>query len=270
MEEDNQPKVRRRGKSLDLDIKQSLHKEGLIEFSPRFECELIEDANPYRLTGDEDLETAEIKDERNLLRSHPSIQAWINVFWGTLQPSASLSGEIAKAPYIAFQVKIMRILQEDFDLYNAVKLAESEWCTDCGGDATHITQSQFANALFEIVDVWTTTLAPEEYVRFLATLFHRLTRIHSNHDASGNEISQYVFKKLRHVKPTSMYRKAKQEAESPRSNNKAAKSNPPGNKTAGKIGKTTDNSNMEKEAAEMKAVQELEVVAYSSGVHCTL
>ena len=53
--------------------------------------------------------------------------------------------------------------------------AEDDWLEDSRGEQ-FIDQSMYKNAIFQLCDLWTDTLDPDEYVHFLETLLVQMKR----------------------------------------------------------------------------------------------
>jgi hypothetical protein len=63
----------------------------------------------------------------------------------------------------------------------------------------------FGDALFEVADLWTLTVEPDEYVHFLAALYHRITDLRSwiAPAPSNRIVTKFMWRKLRFVSPAS-------------------------------------------------------------------
>jgi hypothetical protein len=68
------------------------------------------------------------------------------------------------------------------------------------------------HALFEIVDIWTVSLDPDEYVHFLATLYHRITKLKTWTNKAGIQVTKFVWRRLPEVRASSVYRPMKARA----------------------------------------------------------
>ena len=78
--------------------------------------------------------------------------------------------------YKAMLVKFCRVLlepDEEWDEEEAQALAAASFAADSKG-AVQFTRTHFADALFELADVWTETVEPAEYVAFLALAFEHI------------------------------------------------------------------------------------------------
>lgn len=58
-------------------------------------------------------------------------------------------------------------------------MALNDWSRDIvkSGSTQGMSHKAYVDSLFELADIWTMTTEEGEYVHFLATLFHRITRV---------------------------------------------------------------------------------------------
>ena len=132
----------------------------------------------YRTQGDASFETPAAHRARQELRGDAQIQQWLEKFYMCFR-SPTKSGCVARAEYIAFQLRVVRVLlpEREFSARAAQGLAEADWERDTAGGAgrQQMRKPEFFASLFELVDLWTETIDRDEYVDFLAKLFDRLT-----------------------------------------------------------------------------------------------
>jgi hypothetical protein len=133
---------------------------------------------PYHLQGNVEWESTSARRVRNQLRYHPDIVRWIDVYWSTFHMSASSvpmkDHTITKDDYVKVHHRITKALWLDFNLPDATRLADHDWTMDTlGGDV--MKYEQYSHSLFELVDIWTTSLEVEEYLEFMAILYRRIT-----------------------------------------------------------------------------------------------
>ena len=69
-----------------------------------------------------------------------------------------------------------------------------------------MTELQMTNSMLEIVDTWTLTVDPQEYVHFLSALFHRITDCSSYKKRDGSYCSKYFFLEPQNIRSRNIYR----------------------------------------------------------------
>lgn len=132
--------------------------------------------------GDLELYTKENLRKRYQLRHHPDVLHELQLYWETLVRSAffarTLPGTnetvLLRQDYVRFARKIYKAMIETYDEMEATASANEDWERDCKGEP-HLTRERFGDAMFELADVWTETMAAAEYVEFLHTLFEQLS-----------------------------------------------------------------------------------------------
>lgn len=108
----------------------------------------------------------------------------------------SLSGSTAPVPVSTAPVSavppplksLAPLPRSTFDPVEAEKLAQRDWTRDTrrtAGNSSGLKQQAFQDALFELVDVWTETTDPDEYVDFLSVLYARITKTAPNSGATS-------------------------------------------------------------------------------------
>jgi hypothetical protein len=86
---------------------------------------------------------------------------------------------IPRDEYIRIHVKMQKAVDKHFDTEDGIRRSHSDWERDTRSqESSHlgIGKRLFFHALFEIADIWTTTLEVAEYVAFLTNLFMRISR----------------------------------------------------------------------------------------------
>ena len=139
---------------------------------------------PYNLQGDPDMYSDEAIQRRRELFNHPQIRRLLDLFWHTYEKNED--NEIVFTEYASVHIKMAKaVLGEDqFDVKLAQHQAVQDWKRDTGGSAFNVglKYGQFIRSLFELVDIWTDSLEPEDYVQFLETLYFRVTCLHHERD----------------------------------------------------------------------------------------
>eukprot|EP00936_MAST-01D_sp_MAST-1D-sp1_P001052 g1052.t1 len=117
-------------------------------------------------------------DDRNILkrehmRHHPRVLKRLNQWWRTfgehLNGSKKPNG-IPRAAYFAMQHNIARVLLPYERKQNIETLLRDEWSKKPKANAEHLTESEYYDDIFDLVDLWTKTVELDEYVELLDTL----------------------------------------------------------------------------------------------------
>ena len=132
--------------------------------------------------GDLELYSKENLRKRYRLRLHPDILDELQLYWVTLVRSAFFvrtlpatnETVLLRQDYVRFARKIYKAMIEVYDEVEATASANEDWDRDCKGEP-HLKRERFGDAMFEMADVWTETMAAAEYVEFLHTLFEQLS-----------------------------------------------------------------------------------------------
>ena len=121
-----------------------------------------------------------------------------------------LLGTIDRRQYMSVHKLWFKALHKPYERTDAQTQAIKDWARDSWlssqSSSSLLDYPAFVDALFELVDLWTLTIEPTEYVHFLATLYHRVTRVKSWLGDSGDIITKYVWRKTKYVKPSAVYR----------------------------------------------------------------
>ena len=129
--------------------------------------------------GDKALYSSASIEARYKNRTNKEVYHWLDVWWDSaFERSGSHSGSerptaMSKQVYVNIYVRVSQAIfefeSEDWEDAELVRLVEEAWDEESGGQG-HLTRSQFNDSLFELVDMWTDTVEPAEYVSFLRRL----------------------------------------------------------------------------------------------------
>lgn len=72
--------------------------------------------------------------------------------------------------------KACKLLRTDkvWDLTSITEQIEEDWISDCKG-FDNLTRERFYDAIFELIDYWTTSIDILEYYEFAIKLYNRIT-----------------------------------------------------------------------------------------------
>ena len=113
--------------------------------------------------------------QRESLRYDPAILAILDQFWRVSDGDGS--GKVDREEYITMSVKLYYVVvgsKDDDEEDDAHATAEEEWEHDCLG-YTFLDKARFKQAWFQLADMWTETVDPDEYATFLADVLGCLT-----------------------------------------------------------------------------------------------
>ena len=115
---------------------------------------------------------------------------------------------IAKSEYMRVHALMYKCLHPHYNHHHAMTAAQRDWTRDIWlSRSPHaLDLPAYMSSLFELVDIWTLTVEKEEYVHFLAVLFHRITRLRTWMQYDGSVVSKYVWRRWRWVNSSSCYR----------------------------------------------------------------
>ena len=149
----------------------------------------------------EQLSTPSMIEARRALRAHPKVVAWIEVYWRTF-PLKSTMG-ITKQQYLAQHALMFKALHATYDPKEAYEQGQNDWARDVWFSSSphYLDAESFGDALFEVVDLWTLTVSAEEYVHFLADLYHKITDLRSwiEPHPSNRIVTKFMWRRLRHT-----------------------------------------------------------------------
>ena len=138
---------------------------------------------PYWLQADPSLHSAAMLKKRFALRHHSLVLAPLHAWWVAAMHTLTIeqapkqaNGQhcIAYDGYRAIYHRIFRAMMADFDPSEADAILDDDWKHDCPAGATALPRETFQDAIFQLADVWTAGVDPEEYAAFLWTLLDRI------------------------------------------------------------------------------------------------
>jgi len=143
-------------------------------------------AQPYwKDPGDPSMETKEALAQRASLRTHPAVQDALRRL-GNAAFARDPDGFIVQEEYERVHARIARVLAPSMSEADAAAAAAAEWQADSQGQE-RIDESRLNAALFQLVDLWSTTMQVEEYLSFLEALRFKLrfveNTVHSRENA---------------------------------------------------------------------------------------
>ena len=133
----------------------------------------------YQDQGNEELNTEEAFEARAKIRHHSLVLDALNEWWAVVQKSAVAQGysvsEMCQQQYMQIYHLLYYDLlgKEDYDEKEADSEGLEEWTKDSGGAGT-MERGAFLDALFEVCDVYTETMNPQDYSDWLRALLRRL------------------------------------------------------------------------------------------------
>ncbi|KAL1527514.1 hypothetical protein AB1Y20_008904 [Prymnesium parvum] len=140
-----------------------------------FSWENADAETPYWQQGNEDFETEDMLAMRAALRHDESIKRELRKFWAVYHKDAH--GKITKEEYLHVHTKYCLVLIPDISPADARAAGEEDWAGDADGHET-MSQKQLFKCLFELADMWCTSVDASEYASFLRKLFKRTTVKH--------------------------------------------------------------------------------------------
>jgi hypothetical protein len=87
--------------------------------------------------------------------------------------SSATTRALAKTGYFAILRRVFRCMLDEFDEEDVRATLEEDWAADSGGREL-LSRELFHDGLFQLADVWTAGVSPEEYAAFLRTLLGRI------------------------------------------------------------------------------------------------
>ncbi|OQR99099.1 hypothetical protein ACHHYP_07499 [Achlya hypogyna] len=142
----------------------------------KFEHELDTDIMiPFHLQGTHEFDDGVGVFARKQLRRSPKVVEGIMRFWNVF-PKMHIIGEdvISKTEYSEVMLLVYKVLRADFDIYEAAEQIGKDWAMDSKGQDS-MDAVMFADAFFELVDLWTCDIEEKTYVEFLSLLYERIT-----------------------------------------------------------------------------------------------
>ncbi|GAB5369927.1 hypothetical protein AAMO2058_001448200 [Amorphochlora amoebiformis] len=130
------------------------------------------DENPFFKQGDPSMYTLENIQRRKALKNEPKIKLGIEKFWKLLEIDSN--NRLTKRGYKDLMIRICKVLRPSFDQESALEEIDVDFERDAKG-ASSLSYSFFYDSMFELVDLWTVDVEPEEYQNFLDNIFVRMT-----------------------------------------------------------------------------------------------
>lgn len=126
----------------------------------------------YRHQGNLDHYTEDNLAKRISLQQHPNMIALTQRLWScALQDGET---KLTFADYETYMLCLHRLVLPDFDIAASKELIMVDWKRDCG-EKDYLDYSFFHLSMFELVDLWTDTVDPEDYISLLYCITHCLT-----------------------------------------------------------------------------------------------
>ncbi|OQR81866.1 hypothetical protein THRCLA_11335 [Thraustotheca clavata] len=144
--------------------------------SAKFEHELeVNPAIPFHLQGSHEFDESSAMFQRKQLRKLTNVVQAIMKFW-QIFPKLHIIGEevITKIEYSEVMLLVFKALRSDFSIYEAAEQIGKDWKVDSKGKDS-MDAIMFADAFFELVDLWTCDIEEKTYVSFLNLLYERIT-----------------------------------------------------------------------------------------------
>lgn len=138
-----------------------------------------DDTVAFHLQGDEALNTEEAFEERGKIRRHASVLAALDKWWLAVQQSAAAQGHPVRSMCKEQYLQIYRLLyfdllgEEDYDEKEADAEGLDEWQND-SKDGRTMERTQFLDAIFEVCDLYTEGIDPQEYADWLSQCLTRM------------------------------------------------------------------------------------------------
>ena len=119
--------------------------------------------------------------KRFSLRRHPLVLEALEKWWRTAQHSMQQAGGdgymLTREEYMQVFSRVFTVMvEEDFDPEEAMTTAEEDWASDAKG-GQFMRRSDFLDSLFELADVWTEEIDPQEYADFLNLTFKTVSDV---------------------------------------------------------------------------------------------
>ena len=121
--------------------------------------------------GDTSFDLPEMIDKRQALRADPNVSAVLDRWW--VAADVNNSGKVSREEYLHLGIALYHALVGDGDEEAARESAEDDWEQDSQGKE-EMDEEHFKTSIFELADLWTDNIEPEEYVRFLDRLLVKM------------------------------------------------------------------------------------------------
>jgi hypothetical protein len=133
----------------------------------------------YAQEGDQEMYSFEALEARQGLRCERQIKLGLQRIYSVfpMKVKDELGNKmIISEDYIAFEMRVIKTLfaPGEFSLQKARQTAIADWKKDSAGEE-YMSQQQFYDALFELVDHWTVSTEKEDYAKLLHALYSRVS-----------------------------------------------------------------------------------------------
>ena len=146
----------------------------------------------YALDGDVQFDSKKARKQRERVRRHDAVSKWLAVYWRTCRVALGPAG-FGRDQYFKYHGLLSRVLHKAIDAKGMEDMAAKDWGTDINhSNLIGLDSEGFERSMFEVADLWTTSIQPEEYTHFLATIYHRITRVKTWVSRTGMVTSKYV------------------------------------------------------------------------------
>ena len=129
---------------------------------------------PYHRQGNADFHTTKASVQRAELFNNQGVRAELERFWGVYEKSDEHNGCVTKREYLRAHVLFARVLLPSISADEVRASGEEDWVSDAQGAET-ISKEQLMGCLFELADMYTTSIDGRAYANFLRKLFERVT-----------------------------------------------------------------------------------------------
>lgn len=121
---------------------------------------------PFWMQGDLTLYSKDNLKRRHALRHHPVVVEELQNWWSCALRSMQSGGhvgehELSRQRYEQISLRIYKAMIETYDEDEARSSAAQDWAQDCRGECV-LSRERFMDAMFELADVWTKSIDPEE------------------------------------------------------------------------------------------------------------
>jgi len=119
--------------------------------------------------GNAEFYSVENLKRRKALKRNPDIIQAIHELWKLVNPN--LENSLRKDKFIALMIRLHCLMKSSTgDLKILMELAEEDWTKDAGGLDT-MCKEKFFDSIFELIDIWTKSIAVEEYLTLANRIF---------------------------------------------------------------------------------------------------
>ncbi|KAF1794436.1 Tetratricopeptide repeat [Phytophthora cactorum] len=126
----------------------------------------------YRQQGNLDLYTKDNLAKRVSLQQHPHMIALTQRLWNCALRNGDK--KLTFPDYETYMLCLHRLILPEFDIGASKELIRDDWKRD-SGEQNYLDYPFFHLSMFELVDLWTDTVDPDDYVSLLYCITHCLT-----------------------------------------------------------------------------------------------